>query len=391
MIKRLTLFLVLGSLVFITLAEARPVTAQSQTPVEAEPYAGLPLCQPGAYLADPQDCIPLGPSSYITQLAEKGITYPFLPIMASSPDPDLNNLDLRYARINVPAPEQAPIYNSYDDAISGGTPATHLKPGNILYVSYSQRADNEGNSYVYLRSGGWMRASPGDSQSKFQGLLFQQNPTTGLGWMVDTIHPRVAPGYQSAESSVTLNNQSPIQIYDVQVVDQVKWYMVDLNQWVERRYIRQLEIDAIPPQGITSNRWIDVNLYEQTLAVYENGKLLFATLIASGMEPYYTRPGLFQIYMKKPTETMSGGADSSEYYYLEDVPWTMYFDEERAIHGAYWRALFGYEQSHGCVNMSIGDARWVYDWANEGDYVYVHDPSGLTPTDPALYANVDAY
>ena len=84
---------------------------------------------------------------------------------------------------------------------------------------------------------------------------------------------------------------------------------------------------------------------------------------------------------------MSGAfaSDKSDFYYLADVPWTMYFDEARAIHGAYWRAWFGIPQSHGCVNLSIGDARWVYDWAQEGDYVYVWDPSGQTPTDPKFY------
>ena len=75
----------------------------------------------------------------------------------------------------------------------------------------------------------------------------------------------------------------------------------------------------------------------------------------------------------------------TDFYYLDNVPWTMYFDKARALHGAYWRTRFGYPQSHGCVNLSVGDAHWLYNWANEGDWVYVHDPSGLTPTDPALY------
>ena len=84
---------------------------------------------------------------------------------------------------------------------------------------------------------------------------------------------------------------------------------------------------------------------------------------------------------------MSGAttADRSDYYYLEDVPWTMYFDEKRALHGAYWHNGFGYARSHGCVNLSVGDSRWLYDWANLGDIVYVFDPSGRTPEDPSLY------
>jgi lipoprotein-anchoring transpeptidase ErfK/SrfK len=114
---------------------------------------------------------------------------------------------------------------------------------------------------------------------------------------------------------------------------------------------------------------------------------VFATLIASGLEPFWTRPGLFQIYEKLDTTPMRGAfeADGSDAYYLEDVPWTMYFDQRRALHGAYWRANLGFPQSHGCVNLSIGDAQWIYDWAELGDWVYVWDPSGNTPVDPDNY------
>ena len=78
-------------------------------------------------------------------------------------------------------------------------------------------------------------------------------------------------------------------------------------------------------------------------------------------------------------------ADRSDYYYLDKVPWTMYFDGARALHAAYWRTMFGFPQSHGCVNLSPGDAHFLFDWANEGDWVYVWDPSGQTPTDPSKY------
>ena len=80
-----------------------------------------------------------------------------------------------------------------------------------------------------------------------------------------------------------------------------------------------------------------------------------------------------------------------DYYLLENVPWTMYYDGPRAMHGAYWRAMFGYEQPHGCVNLSIGDSHWLYDWAVVGDWVYVWDPSGKTPTDPEFYKESAAF
>ncbi|MBP8964994.1 MAG: L,D-transpeptidase, partial [Flexilinea sp.] len=140
-------------------------------------------------------------------------------------------------------------------------------------------------------------------------------------------------------------------------------------------------------EGVTNGRWIEVDLHEQVVMAYENNSLVFAAMVATGMKPFYTKPGIFQIYEKKEAENMTGAfeADKSDYYSLDDVPFTMYFDEARALHGAYWRAWYGYEQSHGCVNMTIGDAHWLYNWAQIGDTVYVHDPSGETPTDPSYY------
>jgi len=184
-----------------------------------------------------------------------------------------------------------------------------------------------------------------------------------------------------------LLNQTVIQVYDTVQAEDTEWYMIGPDQWLPWQDARHVTVDTTPPQGVTGNRWIVVNLYEQSVTVYDNRQLVFATLIASGGEPYYTRPGLFQIYEKKPLETMTGAfeASKSDYYYLEDVPWTMYFDQARALHGAYWRAWYGYPGTHGCVNLSIGDAAWLFQWAKEGDWVYVWDPSGKTPTDPSLY------
>jgi lipoprotein-anchoring transpeptidase ErfK/SrfK len=102
------------------------------------------------------------------------------------------------------------------------------------------------------------------------------------------------------------------------------------------------------------------------------------------VEPYYTQPGLFQIYERKESEDMTISVES-EFYYLEDVPYTQYFDQARAFHGIYWHQFLGYVRSRGCVNLSIADARWLWEWAQDGDWVYIWDPSGMTPTDPALY------
>jgi hypothetical protein len=369
------------------LAISSPVSAAGNANDPSyEPFAGEDVCLPGAYLSGGQGCLPLGPSIYINSLAEEGITYPFLPLPASHPDSALFTLDYGIARINVFPPDRAPVFASLDDAVSGTNPVSYLRSSDLLYVAYSSQVDVNGGHYVLAASGGWMRASPA-SYSSFQGLVFHQQPQTSFGWIVEPTKAKIAPDYYAAEIEPTLAPNSVVQIYNVEQTGGLIFYMIGLNRWVERRYIRQLEYNPEPPNGVDADRWIEINLYEQTLSVYDHNQLVFATLIASGLDPFFTRPGLFQIQEKKETETMSGAfeSDLSDYYYLEDVPWTMYYDQDRAIHGAYWRAMLGYPQSHGCVNMSVADSHWVYDWANVGDWVYVWDPSGQTPTDPSLY------
>ena len=139
-----------------------------------------------------------------------------------------------------------------------------------------------------------------------------------------------------------------------------------------------------------NGRWIEINLFEQTTAVYENGKLIFATLTTSGSPDFYTRPGLFKITEKLLVTHMAGGeeADGSDKYYLENVPWTMYFDQRRALHAEYWHNHLGYKSSHGCANLSFADAEWLFNWAELGDWVYVWDPSGQTPVIPSLFTQL---
>ncbi|HOU44145.1 MAG TPA: L,D-transpeptidase [Anaerolineaceae bacterium] len=356
----------------------------------ADAEADLPLCLPGVYRTDPGDCLPLGPSTFITELAQRGISYPIRPLPAQKPDPALQYAPDAYLSVTSGA---ISMYATLEDAISG-SPVQSLGAGLMKYLAIIQRVDRAEGIFYGLTSGLWVRAADIDASccirsGRFQGLLFADNPPNSFGWIVDQAVPRTAPGYLAPEKKMTLYRETVVQIFDVQTADNTKWYMIGLDTWVERRYIRQMVVNPTPPEGIDRNRWIEINLYEQTLAVYEDNRLVFATLIASGIDPFFTRPGLFQVYEKLEKTNMSGAfePDRSDYYYLENVPYTLYFDEARAIHGAYWRTLFGYPQSHGCINLSIGDAAWIYSWADVGDWVYVWDPSGETPTDPKFYTS----
>jgi lipoprotein-anchoring transpeptidase ErfK/SrfK len=361
-------------------------SAQAASDSTSDSFYGKPLCLPDVYLNDPGVCLPLGPSAKLTDLARKGLTFPERPLPATSPDPALTENPASIARINLEETEKAPLFSSFEDATVGQNPIGYIDPGYLRYVSYVNVQYYNEKPYLQLRSGAWIRASP-VAYTHFQGLEFRRTPDHSFVWIFDLAEVHTAPGYQSPVTGEKLAREQVVSIYDMQPADGVDWYQVGLDRWVERRFIRQVRINTTPPEGVDNGRWIDVNLYDQTLAVYDNNQLVYASMIATGIKPFYTRPGVFQIKERLETDTMSGAfeADRSDYYYLEDVPYTMYFDGARALHGAYWRAWFGIPQSHGFVNLSIGDARWLYDWAQVGDWVHVWDPSGQTPTDPAYY------
>jgi lipoprotein-anchoring transpeptidase ErfK/SrfK len=50
----------------------------------------------------------------------------------------------------------------------------------------------------------------------------------------------------------------------------------------------------------------------------------------------------------------------------------MYFYKGYGLHGTYWHSNFGTPMSHGCVNLTIPDAQWLYNWASVGTLVNIH-------------------
>jgi hypothetical protein len=358
--------------------------ARAMEPVYREPPAGAVVCAPGVR----GDCLLLGPAAVRLEMEALGIRLPFEPLPARAPDPNLSYLPYLYGQVVTP---RAPQYATAEDASRAKNPIRHME-GEFLYISYEHTEVLNDMRVYMITPGVWMNAVDVHriGTPYFQGLEFTRTPRNPFGWALTPVETRRSPGYLPSDlTGKWINRLEVMQVYGFRTVDEVEWVMIRPGEWIEKRNIGLVRPRLSAPPGVDASRWLDVNLYEQTIAVYENNLLVFATVISSGIEPFWTRPGLFQITQKLDNTPMSGSfeADRSDYYYLEDVPWTMYFDEARALHGAYWHTGYGYPRSHGCVNLSPGDAQWLYRWAQVGDWVYVHDPSGQTPTDPALYGS----
>lgn len=110
------------------------------------------------------------------------------------------------------------------------------------------------------------------------------------------------------------------------------------------------------------DRWIRVDLSEQVAVAYEGKTPIRAFVISSGLSRTPTVVGEFRIKTKVKAQTMSGGT-GAYYYNLPNVKWVQYFHQEYAFHGTYWHNDFGRPKSHGCINMTNADAKWLFDWA----------------------------
>jgi hypothetical protein len=377
--------LVLAALLALTFAVIRgPASARA-----FGPDLDRGLCIPEFYAASAEACLELGPTQYLTEMAVEGIELPLQPVPGRSPDAELRLVQNLYAQV---VQSSAPVFGSLENAASDDSPLYYLEAG-FDYVSYIDRAEVDGAPFYMIDSGVWMRGidlSRISAMPNFQGLQFSQTPAVDFGWVLFEVQSQRAPGYSNQGQPVQVYYRyNLVQIYRVEQIDDLDWYLIGPDEWVEGRQVARVTPNPNPPEGITSERWVEVNLAEQTIAIYEDRLLQFATVISSGVTGQWTQPGVFQAYKKKANETMSGSftSDRSDFYYLEDVPWTVYFDQARAFHGTYWHNGFGVPQSRGCVNLSPGDAHWLFDWIMEGDWIYVWDPTGETPTDPALYGS----
>lgn len=312
--------------------------------------------------------------------------FPPRPLPLARVDDSLGDVPFHYLRSS--RKDGTPLYTSVEDAVEGKNPYRVVDPG-FVFFSWEERYEIDGKTIYMIVPGVYIRGS-GVSQismPSFRGLAFKDTPSMTFAWVLARTETRRAPGVNAPKTGHWLNRGEVLEVFGKQRVGDYDWYQVGPEEWVEQRLLAVVTPDPTRPPGVEGDRWISVDLYEQTLMVYEKGQLVYATLVSSGLGGWWTQPGVFQVYAKLESDPMQGAfaADRSDYYYLEDVPWILYYDQSRAIHGTYWHNGYGYPRSHGCVNLSPADAEWVFNWAQEGTWVYVYDPSGETPTDPSLY------
>lgn len=323
-------------------------------------------------------------------LAQGGEDHPEKQFVCPFPDTTTDVLSLTYAQIKE---DSVPVYAQPQDEASGILPVRYSRKG-FMWVSLSDTrpimVDGQGwykiNEKEYMREDKLKIGKP----SGFQGVMVPQDFGKRFAWMI--FHTRVSPGPGMApieeEDPAVVPARSLVIIHEIREVDQRKWCRIGTGVWVPYGRLAMV-IPSSRPEGVEEGeRWIEVNLTEQTLSAYEGDQLVFATLVSSGDESFPTIKGLFRIWAKVRIGKMSGGEDDSDRYYVEDVPWHMYFYKSYGLHTSYWHDFFGLPNSHGCVNLAPKDALWLFEWtspkkskgnwqeatrSDPGTWVWVHE------------------
>src|SRR5690606_15879024 len=165
------------------------------------------------------------------------------------------------------------------------------------------------------------------------------------------------------------------------------------GHWILDKHLVRVDPMATVQSWAKGERsWIEVSILNQTLVAYEGQRPVYVTLVSTGIgglgdpaETHATVQGTFLIHTKHVTATMSSDEVGDEFD-LRDVPYVQYFHDGYALHASYWHDSFGRPRSHGCINLSPADARWLFHWTGpavprawhsalslkDGTLVYIH-------------------
>jgi len=253
----------------------------------------------------------------------------------------------------------------------GGNPIGQIAEGfNYVTVTGVQ------GDWVQVNDGQWMPASQLAvvRPSEFTGVYLDGELAYPMAWVLIPSYPSPYPGAPGDQSRPVIPRYTRVNIFASVEVNGWQWYLIGPEAWIIQTSVARVTFVERPPQ--VKGRWFAVDLYEQVLVAYEEDTPVFATLISSGLEDWATNEGIFKVWSRQTNGHMSGAEGQTDFYFLENVPWVMYFDNAISLHGTYWHDGFGYRHSHGCVNMSITDAHWAFNWSLDGGYetpyVYVY-------------------
>ena len=293
-------------------------------------------------------------------------------VMAAQPYPDVTRIPYDLGVIAGQDfvyfdADQVPLFDAPNGKI-----VEIFTAGRSSYVHVLQQSGN----WAEIRPGRWasLRNAHFAEPSTFTGVLINRMEMP-FAWAIYNHCTSLVPGGPpNCQQSGRFRRYDLMNIYATVQVGEWDWHLVGPNRWTVQT---NLSIVHPTPPATFNWRWIAVSTYEQNLVAYEGTRPVMATLVSTGdmdEEKWRTDPGVWKVELFWEVGPMSGAAGSDDFYALDQVPYHMYFNWREALHGVYWHDNFGFWWSHGCVNLTVSDAKWLWDnWVVMGTRVYVYD------------------
>jgi lipoprotein-anchoring transpeptidase ErfK/SrfK len=108
----------------------------------------------------------------------------------------------------------------------------------------------------------------------------------------------------------------------------------------------------------------------QTLKVWRDNKIVYTSLVNTGIASAPSDNGTWPIYLRYTSQTMQGVDPSGHHYYDPGVPYVNYYHGGEAVHG-FVRSSYGWPQSLGCVELPVQNAKAVFSLVTYGTLVTV--------------------
>jgi lipoprotein-anchoring transpeptidase ErfK/SrfK len=197
-----------------------------------------------------------------------------------------------------------------------------------------------------------------------QFFAFDANDTRGVAVSVEKGELVTTPYTQTADVQAVAVADHPLWSIPLQTV------YADLHQDGAQE---QITAPSRPLGYAGESQHVIVDLSTQQLYAFENGVAANTFPISAAKWPWTTPVGSHEVLAKLPwvDYTWNYGAENPNNYSLGLVPWNLRIYPHIYIHYAYWHHNFGEPMSHGCINASLVDMMWIYDWAQVGTPVDV--------------------
>jgi hypothetical protein len=242
---------------------------------------------------------------------------------------------------------------------------------NYLLKQFQQEVDNWGNTHQYHN------AYDGNTYN-----LDYEYDQQGIGSDLDNAvqSAQTKDDYQAA---IDLINNSMLHLKAMEADAS------DITPWNKPH---TTDMQLMQHYHLTSGQVIVVSLIEQSLRLYQDGKLVQSFLITSGQYEKPTPPGYWHIFVRQsPTIFKSSEPKGSAFWYPDtNITYAMeYRDGGYYIHDSWWRDDYGPKTnfphtdsggdqtfagngSHGCINMQKDQAGWLYANTDYGTAMIIY-------------------